>query len=115
MLTTLKRVACPLIRYRTGDLVREDLAAAEELGYCELALAGGILGRVDDMVVVRGVNVYPSAVDAIMRSLPGVAEYRVILREVRGMSEMHLEVEPHVEATSRAGLAKVVAAKLRSA
>jgi phenylacetate-CoA ligase len=115
VLTTLRRVASPLIRYRTGDLVCEDIAVAEELGYAELALAGGILGRVDDMVVVRGVNVYPSAVDAIIRSLPGVAEYRVTLREAQGMTEMQVEVEPLVDVMSRAGLAQELAAKLRTA
>ena len=113
VLTTLKRVACPLIRYRTGDLVREDLEVAEEFGHYELALDGGILGRVDDMVVVRGVNVYPSAVDAIMRSVPGVAEYRVTLRESQGMTEMQVEVEPHADVLARAGLATHVQSKLR--
>lgn len=114
VLTTLKRVASPLIRYRTGDLVREDLRVEGEFGYHELALAGGILGRVDDMVVVRGVNIYPSAVDAIMRSVPGVAEYRVTLRETHGMTEMAVEVEPYVDVIARAGLATHVAAKLRA-
>ena len=114
VLTTLKRVACPLIRYRTGDLVREDLEVAEKFGHHELALEGGILGRVDDMVVVRGVNVYPSAVDAIMRSVPGVAEYRVTLRESQGMMEMQVEVEPHVDVIARAGLATHVQSKLRA-
>ena len=50
-------------------------------------------GVLTDMVVVRGVNVYPSAVDAIMRSVPGVAEYRVTLLESKGMTEMEVEVE----------------------
>ena len=59
VLTTLGRHGSPLIRYRTGDLV----SAAESpcpCGHLDLALQGGILGRADDMVVVRGVNVYPS-------------------------------------------------------
>ena len=114
VLTTLKRVASPLIRYRTGDLVREDLEVAGKFGHCELGLAGGILGRVDDMVVVRGVNVYPSAVDAIMRSVPGTAEYRVTLVESKGMTEMEVEVEPGADVIDRAGLAKQVQAKLRT-
>lgn len=114
VLTTLKRVASPLIRYRTGDLVRQDLHMADESGHAEMALDGGILGRVDDMVVVRGINVYPSAVDAIMRSVPGVAEYRVTLRENQGMTEMRVEVEPYVDVIARAGLATHVAAKLRA-
>ncbi|SVE58141.1 uncharacterized protein METZ01_LOCUS510995, partial [marine metagenome] len=55
ILTTLGRTGSPLIRYRTGDLVRPE---RHEEG---LLLAGGILGRTEDMVIVRGVNVYPSA------------------------------------------------------
>ena len=73
VLTTLGRRGSPLIRYRTGDLV----TAAESpcsCGRLDLALEGGILGRADDMVVVRGVNVYPSAVEEILRSAGGVAE-----------------------------------------
>ena len=62
VLTTLGRTACPLLRYRTGDLVRRD---SSQDGF---ALAGGIIGRSDDMVVVRGVNIYPSAIDAAVRS-----------------------------------------------
>ncbi|MHB8897916.1 MAG: phenylacetate--CoA ligase family protein [Thermoguttaceae bacterium] len=115
VLTTLRRIASPLIRYRTGDLVREDVALHEDVRAGEMPLAGGILGRVDDMVVVRGVNVYPSAVDAIMRCLPGVAEYRVALRQSRGMTEMQIEVEPSADVPSRTGLAREVAAQLRAA
>jgi len=115
VLTTLDRVASPLIRYRTGDLVRQDLDLPLSCEGSDLALAGGILGRVDDMVLVRGVNVYPSAVDAIMRCVPGVAEYRVTLRDEQGMVEMRLEVEPHVDVASRTGLAAQVAARLRAA
>lgn len=114
VLTTLRRDASPLIRYRTGDLVREDLTVADDFGYHELALEGGILGRIDDMVVVRGVNVYPSAVDAIVRSVPGVAEYRVLLRQIQGMTEMHLEVEPHIDVVSRGALATHVANQIRA-
>ena len=65
VLTTLGRSACPLLRYRTGDLVRPIALPGEDPA--EFALEGGILGRVDDMVIVRGVNVYPSAIDVIIR------------------------------------------------
>ncbi|HXP59759.1 MAG TPA: AMP-binding protein, partial [Dongiaceae bacterium] len=59
VLTTLDRVGSPLLRYRTGDLVRPGAASVCACGRHELSLEGGILGRSDDMVVVRGVNVYP--------------------------------------------------------
>ncbi len=94
VLTTLGRIGSPLIRYRTGDLVREDLEAAERFGQAEMALEGGILGRTDDMVQVRGVNVYPSALEEIVRSVPEVVEYRVEIETRGSMTEMQLHVEP---------------------
>jgi phenylacetate-CoA ligase len=71
VLTTLGRVGSPLLRYRTGDLVRRSLEPAH------FALDGGVIGRVDDMLVVRGVNLYPGAVDAVVRGVPGIFEYQV--------------------------------------
>lgn len=94
ILTTLTRPGSPLLRYRTGDLVRAEVPApACACGSAELALVGGILGRVDDMVVVRGVNVYPSAVDAILRARPEVAEYRVTVARDGALAELRVEVE----------------------
>lgn len=66
VLTTLRRLACPLIRYRTGDLVRGEWDPSTAC----LRLTGGILGRVDDMVIVRGVNVYPTALDELLGTFP---------------------------------------------
>jgi phenylacetate-CoA ligase len=79
VLTTLDRVGSPLLRYRTGDLVNPRSRSACACGRYELAFEGGILGRSDDMVVVRGVNVYPSLVEEIVRAFPEVTEYRVEL------------------------------------
>lgn len=87
VLTTLGRTACPLLRYRTGDLVRRSPVA----GGC--VLAGGIIGRVDDMVVVRGVNLYPSAVDAVVRTIPEISEYRVEVRSSGALVEAAVDVE----------------------
>jgi len=84
VLTTLGRYGSPLLRYRTGDLVQVDE---------DFALKGGIIGRVDDMVVVRGVNLYPGAVEEVVRSVAGVTEYEVLIEEVNAMSEMRLRVE----------------------
>lgn len=88
VLTTLRRIGSPLIRYRTGDLVR----GSAEPGPVTV-LEGGILGRVDDMVIVRGVNVYPSALDQLVREVPEIAEYRVTYDTRDAMAELSLEVE----------------------
>jgi phenylacetate-CoA ligase len=99
VLTTLGRVGSPLLRYRTGDLVKNGDIRAEDRTRCacgrnELALAGGILGRADDMVIVRGVNIYPSAVEEILRAQSEVAEYRVTLGAAQALAEMRVEIEP---------------------
>ena len=64
-----------------------------ECGRHDLALEGGILGRVDDMVVIRGVNVYPSAVEDIVRSVPGVVEYGVTVINSSALPELKVDVE----------------------
>jgi phenylacetate-CoA ligase len=95
ILTTLTRTGSPLLRYRTGDLVKCGLENAMcDCGRSSLRLVGGILGRVDDMVIVRGVNVYPSAVEEILRRFGDVAEYQVHVIKAAAMSELRLELEP---------------------
>jgi phenylacetate-CoA ligase len=93
VLTTLDRIGSPLLRYRTGDLVKPRQRSVCACGRHDLALDGGILGRSDDMVVVRGVNVYPSLVEELVRAHPEVVEYRVQLDCRHAMPEMTLEVE----------------------
>jgi phenylacetate-CoA ligase len=84
VLTTLGRYGSPLLRYRTGDLVKPD---------SDFALEGGILGRVDDMVVVRGVNLYPGAVEEVVRAVPGIIEYEVLIDERGPMTEVRVLAE----------------------
>lgn len=93
ILTTLGRVGSPLLRYRTGDLVKR-AAAACGCGRQYFTLDGGILGRVDDMVIVRGVNVYPGSVEEILRGFPEVAEYRATVSQGNSLAELKLEIEP---------------------
>ena len=57
-----------------------------------LALRGGILGRVDDMLFVRGVNVFPAAVDDLLYSLAEVGQYQMEIDNRGAMSELHLRV-----------------------
>ncbi|MCW5552927.1 MAG: AMP-binding protein [Verrucomicrobiae bacterium] len=110
VLTTLGRTGSPLLRYRTGDLVRRGTGNGTRGTPCacgsrELALDGGILGRVDDMLIVRGVNVYPSAVEEIVRSCEGVAEYQVRITEAMALTEMRVEIEPTVDCRDATQLA----------
>ena len=93
VLTTLDRIACPLLRYRTGDLVEKKYFDDGSGRKC-LCLEGGVLGRVDEMVIVRGVNIYPTAIEKIIRSFPEVAEYQVIESTRDSMAELEIAVEP---------------------
>jgi phenylacetate-CoA ligase len=94
VLTNLGRIGSPLIRYRTGDLVRAATAQPCACGSHELTLEGGVLGRTDDMVVVRGVNVFPSAVEEVVRACGGVSEYQVRVSTARALTELSIVVEP---------------------
>jgi len=104
VLTTLDRIGSPLLRYRTGDLVKPRRAGRCACGRHDLALEGGILGRADDMVVVRGVNVYPALIEQIVRGYPEVAEYRVELDCRQAMTELSVEVEASGNGVETAGL-----------
>jgi phenylacetate-CoA ligase len=92
VLTNLGRWGSPAIRYRTGDLVRHGGYSCA-CGRTFLILPGGVLGRVDDMLIVRGVNVYPSALANILHRFPEVSEYRVLVTSEGLMDEIALQVE----------------------
>jgi len=92
VITNLGRGAMPAIRYRTGDLV-EMTTEACACGRSFARIRGGVLGRADDMMIVRGVNLYPSAIDNLIRSLPEVIEYEVIIRRVEGMDDLLIRLE----------------------
>ena len=90
VLTTLGRTGCPVIRYRTGDLVQP---VYPESGNRFVLLKGGVLGRSDDMLVIRGVNVFPSGIEGVLRELPSVVEYRLIAQRDGEMDSLLIEVE----------------------
>jgi phenylacetate-CoA ligase len=71
-----------------------------------LALEGGILGRTDDMVIIRGVNVYPSAVEEIIRTCGSVAEYQVQIAADGALSELKVQIEPEAGVTDPAALSR---------
>lgn len=101
VLTTLGRAACPLLRYRTGDLVQPVTLPGEDPA--AFGLAGGILGRVDDMVIVRGVNLYPAAMDAAVRAVAGVREYQVEIDKRGTMPEVRVRFESVDDARDPSG------------
>ena len=107
ILTNLGRLGSPLLRYRTGDRVRVARGACA-CGRRFLRLEGGILGRVDDMLIVRGVNVFPSALEGIIRRFPAVDEFMIEvyrrgqLDEVRLLLEVSGQPSPVVAAVQEA-------------
>jgi phenylacetate-CoA ligase len=103
VLTTLVRTGSPLLRYRTGDLVKAETHPCV-CGRSDLALIGGILGRADDMIVVRGVNVYPSAIEEIIRATNSVAEYQVRVNTSQALTELSLQIEPKPDCADVPGL-----------
>jgi phenylacetate-CoA ligase len=99
ILTTLGRAGAPVIRYRTGDLVRPVWNSGGSNRF--VLLVGGILGRVDDMMIIRGMNIYPTAVERILHSFPEVVEYRLTARHEGAMDELVVEVEDHLNQPTR--------------
>ena len=101
IITTLGRVGCPLIRYRTGDLVRPRWKSAADPQNQFVFLEGGVLGRADDMMVIRGVNVFPSAIEQILCSFAEVDEYRMTAYKNGAMDAIKVEVEDRLRQPTR--------------
>ncbi len=91
VMTNLGRFGGPAIRYRTGDIVRPQWD--HDLLCRFVHLPGGVLGRSDDMMVIRGVNVFPSSIEAIVRELTPTAEFRMIATRHDEMDQLRIEVE----------------------
>lgn len=92
VITTLRKEGAPLLRYRTRDLTRIIP------GKCECGLSypriDRIVGRTDDMVKVKGVNIYPGQIDEILREVDGVSsEYQIIIDHMNGKDVMTLKAE----------------------
>jgi phenylacetate-CoA ligase len=93
VITNLGRVGHPVLRYRTGDLVRAATSPCPS-GLALLRLDGGILGRADDMVTIRGNNVFPSSIEAILREFEAITEFRITVQTRRSMPHLRIEIEP---------------------
>lgn len=92
VITTLGRPGMPALRYRTGDQV-EMTTEPCACGRKTARIRGGVLGRTDDMLMVRGVNIYPSVIDDLVRAIPAIIEYEVEIRRVSEMDDLLLKVE----------------------
>jgi len=94
VVTSFGRGFIPLIRYRTKDMVVKVPHSRCDCGRTGDIYEGGILGRTDDMKVIRGTNVYPRAVEAIVREFTEIEEFQIILSRHEGKDEITVQVEP---------------------
>ncbi len=101
VITNLGRIGYPVIRYRSGDLVRLNPESCE-CGRTFVRFEGGVLGRSDDMVVVRGINVFPSAVENLVRQCEAVEEFRITVSTEREMAHLTIELEISKNADEKA-------------
>jgi phenylacetate-CoA ligase len=92
VITNLDRIGSPVLRYRTGDQVRINRNVCE-CGRTFMRMEGGIIGRIDQMLIVRGVNIFPSSLESILLSFPRVQEFRIIVNDVSAMDELRIVVE----------------------
>lgn len=102
VLTNLGRSCMPAIRYRTGDLVKVKKGRCP-CGRTFRVLEGGVLGRKDEMIIIRGVNVFPSVLQNIVENhiIPG-DDYQIEVYEERGINEITIQLEIKEEDKSRA-------------
>ncbi len=97
VITTLTKEAIPLLRYRTGDIV------SITYGRCEcgrtLPRISKVKGRTDDMLIIRGINVFPSQIEAVLLEVEGAQpHYQLVVERVKGLDtlEVQVEVDEHV-------------------
>jgi phenylacetate-CoA ligase len=110
--TTLAKEAMPLLRYRTGDagsLTTERCACGRTT-----ARIRGLRGRIDDMITVRGVNLYPSNVEHLLLSVPEVApHYQLVVERPGALDEVTVQCEPATDEADVAALRARVETVLR--
>ena len=97
VLTTIGRLGCPVLRYVTGDLVRPTWKKDSPFVF----LDGGVIGRADDMMIIRGVNVFPTAVEKILRGFDEVEEFQLIAWRDGQMDQLKIRVEDRLNEPKR--------------
>jgi phenylacetate-CoA ligase len=114
VITNLGRTASPVLRYCTGDIVvrRSELCTC---GRTWARLEGGILARADDMITIRGVNVYPAGIEAVVRSFTEVVEFRSTVSRQGVMRSLTLDIELAPGVADQEALSARVSHRLREA
>jgi len=114
--TTLCKEGAPLIRYRSRDLTR--MVTGDCPCGCQLPRHDKILGRSDDMFIVRGVNVYPGQIDEVLSGIKGAgSEYQVHLEhstDGRDYMTLKVEREENIHESGDKGLSEIISKKLKS-
>jgi phenylacetate-CoA ligase len=108
IITNLGRTASPNIRYRTGDIVVRRSGPCV-CGRTWARLEGGILARADDMINIRGVNVYPAGIEAVVRHVAEVVEFRSVVSRAGAMRALKMDIEISAGADAHATAARVTA------
>jgi phenylacetate-CoA ligase len=110
--STLTKEALPMLRYRTGDVAALDTAPCP----CGRTLAriSPVRGRIDDMLIIRGINLYPSEIEHTLLGVPGVApHYQIVVERPRDLDVLTVHCEPAEDGIDRAQLRERVAHALR--
>jgi phenylacetate-CoA ligase len=114
VVTNLGRTASPVIRYRTGDLVVRQSTSCR-CGRTWARLEGGVLARADDMINIRGVNVYPASIESVVRRFADVMEFRSTVSWTGSLRSLSIDIEAAPETPDAQGLARNVSHELRVA
>ncbi len=108
VITTLHKEAAPLVRYRTHDLTR--IIPGKCSCGSKYPMIDRIFGRTDDMIKVKGVNIFPGQIEDVLKTVAGLSsEYRVIIDHIHGKDHMLLRVEAENGADLAALAASVIA------
>ena len=92
VLSTLTKNAMPVIRYRTKDICKLDYSPCE-CGRTTVRMSK-ILGRSDDMLIIRGVNVFPSQIESVIMDIPEIgSQYEIIVTRENNMDRLEVRVE----------------------
>jgi len=111
VITNLGRIGMPVVRYRTGDRVKLQTSPCE-CGRAFLRLEGGVVGRTDDVLIVRGINIFPSAIENIVRGFPESGEFAVDVYRRHELDEIEIRLE--INGADPSALSSAVIQKIRN-